>query len=205
MQGRESGRRSAAAMREWEDASLKDLVLLPLLPYLCWALVYYAKARHAGAPLLDTPDLGRLCAWSARVDACSPEAACMVTCRRTVQKFRAWWASRVLMIRLPVCPFSVHSKDMPDSADGVWGAGVCDIAREDPEARLRDAVQVHDGQQRAHHHRPLRAQRAQALAGAAVDTYTDIVDRYTEIRLSSLKDACRPSLPVLWHRLREQV
>ena len=49
-------------MREWEDASLKDLVLLPLLPYLCWALVYYAKARHAGASLLDTPHLGRLCA-----------------------------------------------------------------------------------------------------------------------------------------------
>ena len=88
MQGRESGRRSAAAMREWEDASLKDLVLLPLLPYLCWALVYYAKARHAGASLLDTPDLERLCAWSARVDARSPEAACMVTCCRTVQKFQ---------------------------------------------------------------------------------------------------------------------
>jgi len=170
VQGRESGRRSAAAMREWEDASLKDLVLLPLLPYLCWALVYYAKARHAGASLLDIPDLKRLCAWSACVDARSPEAACMVTCCRTVQSLRAWWASRVLMIRLSVCLFSVHSEDMLDTFEGLWGAGFCDIAREDPEARLRDAVQVHDGQQRAHHHRPLRAQRAQALAGtAAVD------------------------------------
>jgi hypothetical protein len=45
VQGRESGRRTAAAMREWEEASLTDLVLLPLLPYLAWALVYYAKAR----------------------------------------------------------------------------------------------------------------------------------------------------------------
>ena len=45
---RESGRRPHAAMREWEHASLTDLVLLPLLPYLVWAFVYYGKARRAG-------------------------------------------------------------------------------------------------------------------------------------------------------------
>jgi hypothetical protein len=37
-------------MREWEEASLTDLVLLPLLPYLAWALVYYAKARARPLP-----------------------------------------------------------------------------------------------------------------------------------------------------------
>ena len=42
---RESERRSQAAMREWEHASLTDLVLLPLLPYLVWAFIYYGKAR----------------------------------------------------------------------------------------------------------------------------------------------------------------
>ena len=48
---RESERRSQAAMREWEHASLTDLVLLPLLPYLVWACIYYGKAR-AGQGLL---------------------------------------------------------------------------------------------------------------------------------------------------------
>ena len=47
---RESERRSQAAMREWEHASLTDLVLLPLLPYLVWAFIYYGKARAQQAP-----------------------------------------------------------------------------------------------------------------------------------------------------------
>ena len=47
---RESERRSQAAMREWEHASLTDLVLLPLLPYLVWAFIYYGKARARQAP-----------------------------------------------------------------------------------------------------------------------------------------------------------
>ncbi len=57
-------------------------------------------------------------------------------------------------------PCSAAAKTPPS------GAGVCHLARQDPAARLRDAVQIHDGQQCAHHHWPLRAQRAEALAGA---------------------------------------
>ena len=51
---RESERRSQAAMSEWEHASLTDLVLLPLLPYLVWAFIYYGKARAEQAFAVQT-------------------------------------------------------------------------------------------------------------------------------------------------------
>lgn len=78
---RESERRSHAAMREWEHASLTDLVLLPLLPYLVWAFIYYGKARAEQA----LP--ARLCACSKDMllPAASPEVAQLLarscTCR----------------------------------------------------------------------------------------------------------------------------
>jgi len=42
---REANRKSPEAMREWHDASLVQLVLLPCVPYLLWAVLYYTKAR----------------------------------------------------------------------------------------------------------------------------------------------------------------
>jgi hypothetical protein len=36
-------RASPAARAHWESASLGELVLLPLLPYLAWAVFYYVK------------------------------------------------------------------------------------------------------------------------------------------------------------------
>lgn len=36
---------SATAMAEWHEASLLDLVVLPMIPYLTWALLYYVKVR----------------------------------------------------------------------------------------------------------------------------------------------------------------
>ena len=39
-----------AAMEEWHNASLWDLVVLPMAPYLLWALLYYLKV---GAPYAD--------------------------------------------------------------------------------------------------------------------------------------------------------
>lgn len=37
--------RSEAAKAEWQHGSLHNLVLLPLLPYLLWAIAYYIKVR----------------------------------------------------------------------------------------------------------------------------------------------------------------
>ena len=40
---REYNKKSSAAMAEWHEASLLDLVVLPMIPYLTWALLYYVK------------------------------------------------------------------------------------------------------------------------------------------------------------------
>lgn len=44
--------------REWDHASLGQLVLYPLLPYLFWALAYYAKVRVLKAQA-SSPGQGR--------------------------------------------------------------------------------------------------------------------------------------------------
>ena len=44
---REANRKSLGAMQEWHHASLAQLVLLPCVPYLLWAVLYYIKARRA--------------------------------------------------------------------------------------------------------------------------------------------------------------
>ena len=33
---------------EWQSATLTELVLFPMVPYLLWAVLYYAKVRGAG-------------------------------------------------------------------------------------------------------------------------------------------------------------
>ena len=43
MHVREYNKKSSAAMAEWHEASLLDLVVLPMIPYLIWALLYYVK------------------------------------------------------------------------------------------------------------------------------------------------------------------
>ena len=40
---REYNKKSSGAMAEWHEASLLDLVVLPMIPYLVWALLYYVK------------------------------------------------------------------------------------------------------------------------------------------------------------------
>ena len=42
---REANRKSPEAMREWDAASLMQLVLLPCVPYLLWAVLYYIKVQ----------------------------------------------------------------------------------------------------------------------------------------------------------------
>jgi hypothetical protein len=37
---------------EWQHGSLMDLVLLPLVPYLVWAIAYYIKVCHVSEALL---------------------------------------------------------------------------------------------------------------------------------------------------------
>ena len=40
---REYNKKSTEAMAEWHEATLLDLVVLPMIPYLVWALLYYIK------------------------------------------------------------------------------------------------------------------------------------------------------------------
>ena len=40
---REYNKKSTEAMAEWHEATLLDLVVLPMIPYLTWALLYYVK------------------------------------------------------------------------------------------------------------------------------------------------------------------
>lgn len=40
---REYNKKSSEAMAEWHEATLLDLVVLPMIPYLVWALLYYVK------------------------------------------------------------------------------------------------------------------------------------------------------------------
>ena len=47
---REANRKSPEAMQEWHNASLAQLVLLPCVPYLLWAVLYYIKARGPVPP-----------------------------------------------------------------------------------------------------------------------------------------------------------
>lgn len=43
MHERHASAQSAEAMREWDNASVAQLILLPCLPYLLWAILYYIK------------------------------------------------------------------------------------------------------------------------------------------------------------------
>ena len=43
---REYNKKSSEAMAEWHEATLLDLVVLPMIPYLVWALLYYVKVRQ---------------------------------------------------------------------------------------------------------------------------------------------------------------
>lgn len=38
-------RTSSQAAAEWEHGGMRDLVLLPMLPYIVWAALYYLKVR----------------------------------------------------------------------------------------------------------------------------------------------------------------
>ena len=40
---REYNKKSTEAMAEWHEATLLDFVVLPMIPYLVWALLYYVK------------------------------------------------------------------------------------------------------------------------------------------------------------------
>lgn len=42
--------KSLEAKREWESGSLASLVLIPMIPYLCWAAAYFIKVRCAFPP-----------------------------------------------------------------------------------------------------------------------------------------------------------
>ena len=48
---REYNKKSTEAMAEWHEATLLDLVVLPMIPYLTWALLYYIKVSTALCPL----------------------------------------------------------------------------------------------------------------------------------------------------------
>ena len=50
---RVADRKSPEAVREWHDATLVQLVLLPCVPYLLWAVLYYTKACTSPLPLFN--------------------------------------------------------------------------------------------------------------------------------------------------------
>ena len=43
MHARQASRKSQEAMREWDTATVAQLILFPCLPYLLWAVLYYIK------------------------------------------------------------------------------------------------------------------------------------------------------------------
>lgn len=45
VQAREAGK-LPEAVNEWQNATLVQLVLLPCVPYLLWAVLYYTKVCH---------------------------------------------------------------------------------------------------------------------------------------------------------------
>ena len=38
--------KSPEAMKEWDTATVAQLILFPCLPYLLWAILYYIKVEH---------------------------------------------------------------------------------------------------------------------------------------------------------------
>jgi hypothetical protein len=49
MHDRQASRKSQEAMREWDTATVAQLILFPCLPYLLWAVLYYIKvSAHVG-------------------------------------------------------------------------------------------------------------------------------------------------------------
>lgn len=45
MHARQASKKSQEAMREWDTATVAQLILFPCLPYLLWAVLYYIKVR----------------------------------------------------------------------------------------------------------------------------------------------------------------
>ena len=43
MHARQASCKSQEAMREWDTATVAQLILFPCLPYLLWAVLYYIK------------------------------------------------------------------------------------------------------------------------------------------------------------------
>ena len=47
MHAAQASQKSPEAMREWDTATVAQLILFPCLPYLLWAVLYYIKAGGA--------------------------------------------------------------------------------------------------------------------------------------------------------------
>ena len=77
------GRRLAAdpaAAAAWEQASVRDLVLLPMIPYAAWAAAYYLKARGgAGGPAVACSAQGT--PWLRRPQHLAPSPTPAPPCR----------------------------------------------------------------------------------------------------------------------------
>ena len=43
--------KSPEAMKEWDTATVAQLILFPCLPYLLWAILYYIKVEHPQYPM----------------------------------------------------------------------------------------------------------------------------------------------------------
>ena len=48
----QASKKSAEAMREWDTATVAQLILFPCLPYLLWAVLYYIKVTPASLNML---------------------------------------------------------------------------------------------------------------------------------------------------------
>ncbi len=48
----QASQKSPEAMREWDTATVAQLILFPCLPYLLWAVLYYIKVTPASLEIL---------------------------------------------------------------------------------------------------------------------------------------------------------
>ena len=81
--------------REWADASFTEVVLFPMVPYLAWAVLYYAKVLPL--PRLLVRKAPRTCCM--RASGCSRIAPEVVICSSRWQQY----APVILLTRLLLC------------------------------------------------------------------------------------------------------
>ena len=87
---REYNKKSTEAMAEWHDASLLDLVVLPMIPYLVWALLYYVKVPPGPCLFVDK-QCAASCAFKA-LSKCCPLGTTQQVAKQTPCLHKGCWS-----------------------------------------------------------------------------------------------------------------